>query len=113
MAGKNKNKGGIVYSTNSNYVFNDDNEEDETLEPQQQNLEAKLEKKGRGGKTAVIIAGFVGSKDDLKELGKFLKTQCGVGGNVKNGEIIIQGDVRDKIMKLLKDKGYKVKRVGG
>lgn len=104
----------VVYSTNPDYDYSHDNDgNDDTLDPSEQLLEAKLEKKGRGGKTAVIIDGFIGSDDDLKDLGKVLKTKCGVGGSVKNGQIILQGDVRDKAMELLKSDGYKVKRVGG
>ena len=104
--------GGFVFSTNKDFDLNPNSEEETTLEPQQQLLEAHLDKKNRGGKTATVIKGFVGATDDLKQLGKDLKTLCGVGGSVKEGEIIIQGNFRDKIMDYLKNKGYKVKRVG-
>lgn len=104
---------GLIYSTNKNLSFDQGKQESQTRAPQHQLLEVKLEKKGRGGKTAIIIAGFVGTTDDLKTLSKYLKTQCGVGGSEKDGEIIIQGDVREKVMTLLQAKGYKVKRVGG
>ena len=104
--------GGLVYSTNENFEVEAENEES-TMPPQQQKLEAHFEKKGRGGKTAVIIKGFVGSDDALKNLAKALKNHCAVGGSTKDGEIIIQGNFRDKIMDYLKNKGYKVKRVGG
>lgn len=113
--GKNKNKKervNVVYSTNPNFEFSYDDDEQETLPVNEQRLEAHLEKKGRGGKTAVIIKGFVGLEDDLKDLAKQLKNQIGTGGSAKDGEIIIQGDVRDKIMKILTDLGYRVKRVG-
>ena len=76
-------------------------------------LEAHFSNKGRGGKTVTVIKGFEGTLEELKALGKYLKTQCGVGGSVKDFEIIIQGNMRDKIMQLLQDKGHIVKRVGG
>lgn len=108
-----KSRLGMVFSTNENFDYQYDDEETETLPPNKQQLEAKLEKKGRGGKTVCLIEGFVGSEDDLKELAKELKNKCGVGGSTKEGVIIIQGDFRDKIILILKEKGYKVKRVGG
>jgi len=104
--------GGFVFSTNDDFELNK-NEIHETLEPNKQYLEALFSNKGRGGKTVTVITGFVGSESDLKSLGKLLKTKCGVGGSVKDNEIIIQGKYRDKIMEILKDKGYNVKRVGG
>lgn len=114
MAKKKKNRfNGMVYSTNSSFEFEDDNEELETLPPQQQTLQVLLDRKNRGGKTATVIKGFIGSSDDLNDLGKTLKSACGVGGSVKDGEIIIQGEKRDKVMDLLNKKGYKTKRVGG
>ncbi len=104
--------GGFVFSTNKDFEF-DQEETVETLAPKEQRLEAHLDKKNRGGKIATIIKGFQGSEDDLKELTKTLKTLCGVGGSSKDGEIIIQGNFRDKIMEYLQKKDYKVKRVGG
>ncbi len=104
--------GGFVFSTNKDFEFNQE-ENLETLSPSEQRLEAHLDKKNRGGKIATIIKGFQGNEDDLKELAKTLKTLCGVGGSAKDGEIIIQGNFRDKIMEHLQKKGYKVKRVGG
>jgi len=104
--------GGFVFSTNDNFEF-EKQENHETLAPKQQFLQALFSNKGRGGKTVTVITDFVGSEDDLKSLGKMLKTKCGVGGSVKDNEIIIQGNYRDKIMEILKKEGYNVKRVGG
>ena len=101
-----------MYSTNSNYEYEYESEQ-ETLPIAEQRLEAWIDKKNRGGKIATIVKGFVGTESDLKDLGKMLKSACGVGGSAKNGEIIIQGNVRDKVMKLLEYKGYFCKRVGG
>ena len=104
--------GGFVFSTNKEFELERD-EAVETLPPSEQRLEAHLDKKNRGGKIATLIKGFEGNEDDLKTLAKDLKTLCGVGGSAKDGEIIIQGNFRDKIMEYLQKKGYKVKRVGG
>jgi len=104
--------GGFVFSTNESFEFNKE-ENQETLAPNQQFLEALFSNKGRGGKTVTVITGFIGSEDDLKLLGKLLKTKCGVGGSIKDNEIIIQGNYRDKIMEILKKEEYNVKRVGG
>ena len=106
--------GGFVFSTNEKEdfsAFTDENEE--TLKPEDQHLEAHFSNKGRGGKTVTVITGYQGSSSDLKELAKLLKTKCSVGGSVKDGEIMIQGNFRDKIIKILKAEGYHVKRVGG
>jgi translation initiation factor 1 len=105
--------GGFVFSTNKDFEFDNNSESDETLTPNKQRLEAHLDKKNRGGKVATIIKGFQGNEEDLKTLGKMLKTKCGVGGAVKDNEIIIQGNFRDKIMQILQSEGYNVKRVGG
>ena len=107
--------GGFVFSTDNDFdpeAFNGE-EKEETLPPSEQRLEAHYSSKGRGGKTVTVVKGFVGSEEDLNALGKQLKKKCGVGGSVKNGEIIIQGDVRDKVMDYLKEEGFRVKRVGG
>ncbi len=106
--------GGFVFSTNDNEDFSSFNEEEqETPAPGEQYLEAHFSNKGRGGKIVTIVKGFEGSESDLKALGKLLKTKCSVGGTVKDGEIIIQGNLRDKIIQILKKEGYHVKRVGG
>ena len=104
--------GGFVFSTNDNFEL-DNGESNEDLAPNEQYLEAHFSNKGRGGKTVTIVKGFEGPEADLKELGKLLKKKCGVGGAVKEGEIIIQGNYRDKVMEILKKEGYNVKRVGG
>lgn len=109
---KKKNKKLTVYSTNPDFEYDEDNHEDITLEPSDQLLEVWIDKH-RAGKTAIIIKGYVGNLSEIKALSKKLKTKCGVGGSVKNGEIIIQGNVRDKIMDILKQDGYRYKRVGG
>lgn len=104
--------GGFVFSTDSSFEF-EKPEIIETLAPNKQFLEAIFSNKGRAGKTATIISGFLGTEDDLKQLGKLIKTKCGVGGSVKDNEIIIQGNYRDKVIEILKKEGYNVKRVGG
>lgn len=108
-----KNRGGMVYSTNPDFYHDEDEQSEEKLAPSQQDLRVHLDRKQRGGKVATLITGFVGSDDDLKDLGKMLKTKCGVGGSAKEGEIIVQGDHREKIMILLLDAGYKAKKAGG
>lgn len=109
-----KKRLGMVYSTNPDFDYEKENEpEEETLPPQQQKLKVSIDRKKRKGKSVTLVTGFVGSDDDLKELGKMLKTKCGVGGTVKDGEILIQGEFRDRVMELLKAEGYKVKKSGG
>ena len=108
-----KNIQGVVYSTNPDFKYNVNvAEEAETKPPQQQELRVFIEKKHRGGKTATVIKGFVGKQNDLEDLGRLLKVKCGVGGTVKDNEVIIQGDFRDKIIDILISKGYKAKKAG-
>ena len=107
-----KNRKGVMYSTNPDFEFEYENEKMDILANNQQKLKVCIDKH-RAGKIAVIIKGFVGTADDLKALGKILKAKCGVGGSAKNGEIIIQGDLRDKVMGILAKEGYNYKRVGG
>ncbi|MDT8413934.1 MAG: translation initiation factor [Flavobacteriaceae bacterium] len=105
--------GGFVYSTNQDFVPPSQETHLETPENAAQRLEAHFSNKGRGGKTVTVIKGFVGTDEDLKALAKQLKNHCGVGGSVKEGEIIIQGNQREKIMHFLTEQGFRVKRVGG
>lgn len=103
-----KNSGGqVVYSTNPDYEYPEEEiAEDETLPKNQQKLRLSMERAGRNGKTVSIVHGFVGSETDLQALGKLLKQKCGVGGTVKDGDIIIQGDHRSRLIEFLKNEGY-------
>ncbi len=102
-------KHGAVYSTNPDFEFEYENEEIETLPNNEQLLRIQLDKKQRKGKSVTLITNFVGNEDDLKSLGKMLKSKCGVGGSAKNNEIIIQGDLRKKVQEILSKEGYKTK----
>lgn len=97
----------VVYSTNPNFQYiTDEKEEIDTLPKQQQKLRVSIEKNHRGGKTVTIVKNFIGTDEDMKELGRLLKTKCGVGGSVKDGEILVQGEFKEKIIDLLKKEGY-------
>jgi translation initiation factor 1 len=109
-----KERLGVVYSTSSDFKYEKAQAEGvEALPPQQQNLRVLLDKKQRGGKKVTLVENFVGAQEDLEALGKMLKTKCGVGGTAKNGEILIQGDFRDRVLELLLQAGYKAKKSGG
>jgi translation initiation factor 1 len=112
MAKSFESLGGLVFSTNKNIDLSNQEDEIETPIPGQQDLRVWLEKNHRGGKIASVIKGFVGKQEDLEALGKTIKTKCGTGGSAKEGEIIIQGDHREKIVALLQQLGYKAKKAG-
>lgn len=104
---------GVVYSTDQNYQYIEEgNEEEVTLSPSEQNLRIMLDKKQRAGKAVTLVSGFRGSKAELNELGKRLRQACGTGGSVKDGEIIVQGDFRRRIADMLKGEGFKIKVIG-
>ena len=97
---------GFVYSTDPNFQFESSGDQIETPEPKSQILRIRLETKHRGGKAATIVAGFIGKEEELEDLAKKLKNFCGTGGSAKDGEIIIQGDQREKVLQWLKKNGY-------
>ncbi len=108
------NLSGLVYSTDPNFKIEEEKTVEETIAPAEQNLKVIYETKGRGGKAVSIVYGFKGNINDIETLGKTLKQYCGTGGSVKDGEIIIQGDQRDKIINFLLKQGYtKTKKAGG
>lgn len=115
MSKKNKpDSKGFVYSTNPNFKFEEEQNNDrETLLPQQQKLRIWLNTKLRGGKIVTLITGFVGKEDDLNELGKKLKNYCGTGGSAKDGEILVQGDQREKVLQYLLKNGYSQTKKAG
>jgi translation initiation factor 1 len=109
-----KKRDGIVFSTADSFEYQFGEEESQnTLPPSQQKLRVLLDKKSRAGKQVTLIEGFVGTEEDLKELGKLLKNKCGVGGSTKDSEILIQGDHREKVLQVLTQAGYGAKKVGG
>ena len=107
-----KTRLGVVFSTDPDFKYDTPQEEEcQTPEPARQNLRVGIDRRGRAGKQVTLVSGFKGSADDLEALGKILKTRCGVGGSAKDGEILIQGDFRDRIVQLLQSMGYvKTKR---
>lgn len=106
-----KQRLGVVYSTNPDFAYTTAQApEEETLPPGRQKLTVGIDRRNRGGKQVTLVSGFVGKADDLKELGRTLKTRLGVGGSAKEGEITIQGDFRDKVVEILKSLGYNAKR---
>lgn len=106
-----KQRLGVVYSTSPDFNYaKEEAVEAETLEPSRQRLTVTIDRRNRGGKQVTLVSGFVGTQEDLAALGKILKVKCGVGGSAKDGEITIQGDLRDKVTSLLKDLGYNAKR---
>ena len=108
-----KQRLGMVYSTNPDFEYTTEQEPQvQTLEPAKQDLRVWLDRKHRGGKTVTLVKGFVGTQEDLSELGRMLKSRCGVGGSAKDGEIIIQGDHRERVVELLLKEGYRCKRAG-
>jgi translation initiation factor 1 len=106
MSKKKSNSNGIVYSTNPDFKIEEDSTPEESLTPKQQKLKVRLDTRQRAGKAVTLVEGFVGPTDELDALGRQLKTHCGTGGSVKDGEILIQGDQRDKITQWLIAKGF-------
>ena len=108
-----KSRLNVVYSTNPDFQYEQEQAETaETLPPARQNLRVWLDRQQRAGKQVTLVKGFVGGDDDLKELGRLLKSKCGVGGTAKEGEIVIQGDFRDRVVEILLREGYRVKKAG-
>ena len=109
-----KKKVNVVYSTNPNFNYEHDGDDVDTLTPENQELKVMIDRKQRKGKSVTLITGFIGDEEDLKNLAKALKSRCGVGGSSKNGEILIQGEFKEKVFDLLINLGFKqTKKVGG
>jgi translation initiation factor 1 len=115
MSKKNKQRVNVVYSTNPNFNYEEQSEDQQaTLVPSQQKLYVSIDRKQRGGKEVTLVEGFVGNEEDLKELSKMLKSKCGVGGSAKEGEILVQGNFKQKVFDLLISEGYtQTKKKGG
>ena len=107
-----KDRLGVMYSTNPDFQYNTGNEvEEDTLPKEKQQLRISLDKRNRGGKAVTLVTGFRGTTEDMEALGKFLKVKCGVGGSAKDGEIIVQGDLRQKVLEILQKEGYVKSRI--
>ncbi len=114
MSKQKKERVNVVYSTNPDFHYEYSQEEEaETLLPAQQQLKVMLDRKQRGGKSVTLVTGFMGTQADLEDLGRMLKSKCGVGGAVKDREVLIQGDHRAKVLEILLKAGYKAKQAGG
>jgi translation initiation factor 1 len=110
-----KNRTGVVYSTNPEFRYRtgEGNAEEGSLPPRQQDLRVMIDRKQRAGTVVTLVTGFRGPEKELEDLGKMLKSKCGVGGTVKDGQIIIQGEFAERILKILLEAGFKAKRAGG
>jgi translation initiation factor 1 len=109
-----KKRLGVVYSTDPGFEYTGEEKSGtDTLPPGSQKLYLSLDRKNRKGKAVTLVQGFVGREEDLRSLGKQLKSSCGVGGSVKDGEILLQGDFRDRVLCLLRELGYVVRKKGG
>lgn len=110
-----RNRTGIVYSTNPDFEYQENTSppEEAALPPEKQDLRVIIDRKNRSGKTVTLVTGFRGTQDELESMGKMLKTRCGVGGTVKNGKILIQGDLGERILQILRETGYRAKKSGG
>lgn len=113
MGKKNKGNNWVVYSTDPDFEPEENNYDEETLDPGEQTLYVSIDRKQRKGKEVTLVEGFVGQEDDLKDLGKLLKSKCGVGGTVKEGCVLIQGSLKEKVADILRQEGYQVKLKGG
>jgi len=109
VSNKNKNKSGVVYSTNPDFKYESGEDSRNTLPNRQQQLRVRIEKNHRGGKTVTVVDGFIGKESDLEDLAAELKKKCGTGGSAKDGLILIQGEMKERVVKLLNEMGYKAK----